>query len=531
MENNYTGQYLRGYNFREQNLQGHDFSGRDLTGAYFTDVNLENANFTGAILENAIFTDVNFKNAIFTRANLRGANLRGAVLIGVNLSEANFTRANLTSADLEAANLTGAVFTEANLTGADLRRADFTGADFTRAILTTADLEAANLTGADFTEANLTSAELDSADFRGADFTRANLTSADLYAANLENVNFTAAQLTYVTWERANLLGATFNDAYVIYGNGTQRGITMENLEGAENVETIILTEPVPPVRRVRVNAVQVHQYFGKIKVRKLIGCIKEETDKYRVPPYVPGDVKAEFVSNRLHEIALRVDGQEIQDGKIDRIMEGRLNRVQYGDFDSDTLELVYYALEFAKLQPRIFREMYIKSYTQDVIEAYDNEMSCAAGAIERIVTSLVTGALTVAENAEEFKKYKEIVRIINVFPIHEYVLEWYKLHNKDKEGETEWHAANNEEAKKESLKEYLTSLELFNEEEIEKATVTGYEEDDFIYTGGMRRRRTRRIIRKISKGRVTMRRKEKVTRRRIRKGRKGRKVRKSMRK
>jgi hypothetical protein len=182
---------------------------------------------------------------------------------------------------------------------------------------------------------------------------------------------------------------------------------------------------------------------------------------------------------------------------------------------------------------------MYIKSYTQDVTEAYENnEMSCAAGAIERIVTSLVTGALTVAENAEEYKKYEEIVRIINVGPINDYVLEWYKLHNKDKEGETEWHAANNEEAKKESLREYLTSLDLFDEEQIneklvENSSVTGmgYDEDVFTYTGGMRRRRTRRIIRKRSKGRVTRRRKEKVTRRRIRKGRKGRKVRKSMRK
>jgi uncharacterized protein YjbI with pentapeptide repeats len=529
MANNYTGQDLRGYDFSERDLTGEDFSGRDLTGADFTNAILEYANFTDAILENANFTRTNFIRPILRGANLRGVNLRRPILRGANLRGANLREANLSGANLHAADLRGAHLEGADLSDAHLERANLEGAFLIGAILEHSDLEAAILSGADLTGANLEAAYLTGADLTGADFTEAELSGAILENASLILAHFERVDLSYVTWERANLLGATFNDAYFIDEYGTRRGITMNNLYGAENVGTIILTErvPVPPVRRVGVNAHQVHQYFGKIKVRKLIGYIKKETDKYRVPPYVPGDVKAEFVSRCLHEIALRVDGQEIQDGKIDIIMEGRLNRVQYGDFDSDTLELVYYALEFAKLQPPIFREMYIKSYTDDVTGAYNGPdgMSCAAGAIERIVTSLVTGALTVADNAEEFKKYEEIVRIINVGPINDYVLEWYKLHNKDKEGETAWHAANNEEAKKESLKEYLTSLDLFNEEQIEKATdMGGYDEDDFIYKGGMRRRRTRRIIRKRSKGRVTRRRKEKVTRRRIRKGRKGRK-------
>ena len=143
-----------------------------------------------------------------------------------------------------------------------------------------------------------------------------------------------------------------------------------------------------------------------------------------------------------------------------------------------------------------------------DCVGAYEGAsgMTCAAGALERIVMSLVPACLTGKDNAE----YETIVAIISANPeklIPEYIRDWYKLHKTGTEGE--FPTGTTEAEKKADLKRYLLEKlpdqgELIDAKIAEIADNIGYEDDDFSYGG--RRRKTRKSSRKSNMKRKTMR-------------------------
>jgi hypothetical protein len=76
--------------------------------------------------------------------------------------------------------------------------------------------------------------------------------------------------------------------------------------------------------------------------------------------------------------------------------------------------KLMAATMDYVKAQPELFRHNYVKSFINDVVEAYNStdpqEMSCVMGIKERLITSLGASSLGVEGNEAE---YQELARII----------------------------------------------------------------------------------------------------------------------
>jgi uncharacterized protein YjbI with pentapeptide repeats len=448
---NFAGQRLRDYNFREQNLTRANFTGADLTGA----------NFTGAVLAGANFTD-----AILPRAKFNRAILTDAILTNANLIRAEF----INSAGLTGANLNGANLTDAILIDANLNRAKFINADLTRA-----NLLRAHLTDANLTDANLTRAFLNFADLTGANLTRANLTNAILIDANLTDANFTDAILTDVELDEAII------------------------------TDTTILNHV--PARRApahQVDAYQIHIESGKINYGKLNEFLKSKIDDSNIP----SDINyAQFVEDSISTIINESSNSEeiktnLRNG-LEQIMSQRLRLLDYKSFPPKMLQSIFYALQYVKKQSSEFKDMYVETFISDCVNAYNGQhgMTCAAGALERIIMSLVPAC-----TADSTPENQELLAIITANPnvlIPQYIQDWYKLHKKGTEGE--FPTGTTEEYKKNDLKQFLLGYfpneeNLITEKISEIADNIGYDDDDFLYGG--RKKRNAIKIKKQTKNR-----------------------------
>ena len=195
----------------------------------------------------------------------------------------------------------------------------------------------------------------------------------------------------------------------------------------------------------------------------------------------------------------------------LQRIMRSRLNRFNFQEIVSLIRLSIFYTLEYVKLQPPEFKKMYIRTFVMDCVQAYDAEddaaISCASGALERIVMSLVPACQSILSGGQKNDDYEKIVAIIIANPeklIPEYILDWYKMHNPNNEGGVAFPKGTTANKKKLDLKKYL--LEKFpGEESTIKANIAeiadniGYEDDDFSF-GGRRKRSRRRKTRKSSR-------------------------------
>jgi len=243
----------------------------------------------------------------------------------------------------------------------------------------------------------------------------------------------------------------------------------------------------------------QIHKGFNKINTEKLKKYFKNYfiNSGISLPLILPPDINfANFIEESLNNINENTDTVETEEKKIeqkniiDQIMNERLRMVIYSDFSLDSKTLIYYALEFAKNESNGFKDLYIKSFTEDNINAYNGEngMSCAAGVLERIITSLNAGSQFYADNPEEYEKYKTMVDIINAKPIDEFIMEWFKSHNN--KVDTVWHTLHNDnESKKADLYQFLESLNLFDDAIIrdkiqEYNGNLGYDKENFTYGG-----------------------------------------------
>jgi len=164
--------------------------------------------------------------------------------------------------------------------------------------------------------------------------------------------------------------------------------------------------------------------------------------------------------------------------------------------------------------QPATFKEMYVETFLQDCIHAYENDgMTCANGALERIILSLVPACATDEENED----YKIIIGIINPkVLIIEYIKDWYKSHTT--ETDTAFPDGTTKEYKRQDLSSFLLK-KLPNENVLidkiikEYADNIGYEPDNFMYGGKRKTRKIRKTlkVRKPRKIRKTKRNKKRT--------------------
>lgn len=262
-----------------------------------------------------------------------------------------------------------------------------------------------------------------------------------------------------------------------------------------------------PRVQSVIVDATQVHKAASKINYNKLTNILKEKTDA----PDRPSDLHFPTFINSL--ITSMIDASEVSDTEkqqnyngLNEIMTQRLNGVNYSEMSPLLLDSIYYTLNYVNNQGPSFKNNYVTTFIQECVHAYEGEgdigMTCAVGALERIVNSLVTPCeILISSGTDEDDDTKtqcELLKaIISYNPktlVIEYIKDWYKLHTKEPfpEGMVE-------AEKRDNLKKYLLE-KLPGEEDLIESSMEGldFDDDAFQYSGGKRRtRRSRRNVKR----------------------------------
>ena len=311
-----------------------------------------------------------------------------------------------------------------------------------------------------------------------------------------------------------------------------------------------------------QVDATQIHREFAKINCAKLNDFLSE-----KLTPETHSEINAFFtdVSNNsryptfINNTILKMinENDEPEDVKqrqregLNRIMEERLNQLRYSDFSGLMLKSIVYTLHYVMAQPKEFQKIYVETFIKECVHAYEgpNGMSCAAGALERIVYSLINPSQTMLTTNEiaEYAKYsgreaegvrgnsrerssaefETIIAILVANPeklIPEYIQDWYKLHKTG--SENAFPAGTSVEDKKADLRRYLLQSfpdegDLIDAKIVEFADNIGYDDDNFMY-GGRRRKprkthkggkKTKKTLRK-TKARKTRHAKNKKTKR-----------------
>jgi surface protein len=267
------------------------------------------------------------------------------------------------------------------------------------------------------------------------------------------------------------------------------------NVTSVENADKIfegcgISEENKPTVnRQIVVDELQVHKEAAKINYAKLNAFLKEKLDNVAIPEDInySAFINAK-ISTLINESGDTEETKVQQRNDLERIVSERLRGLNYQERSMLIRESIFYTLNYVLKQPNAFKQLYLQTFIQDCIHAYEGEdgMTCANGALERIVFSLVPACATEETNAD----YETIKAIITANPsvlIPIYIRDWYKLHkigtdNAFPEGTTE-------EDMKSNLKSYLleklpNETVLIDKKIVEYADAIGYDEDSFTYGG-----------------------------------------------
>ena len=256
------------------------------------------------------------------------------------------------------------------------------------------------------------------------------------------------------------------------------------------------------------VDPYQIHKAAGKINYNKLNEILKEKSGS----PDRPLDL--DFPTFINTSIAVMIDASEESETEkqakhtgLNQIMSQRLNGLDYSTLSPLLLDSIFYTLNYVKKQSTPFKTSYVNTFIQECVQAYEGEgavaMTCAAGALERIVNSLVTPCEILisseTDGDDETKKQCELLKAIIAFNpqklVIEYSKDWYKLHTKEPfpEGMLE-------DKKRENLEKYLLE-KLPGQEKLIESNMAGldFEDDAFQYIGGKRGKR--KTIRKRKNG------------------------------
>ena len=278
------------------------------------------------------------------------------------------------------------------------------------------------------------------------------------------------------------------------------------------NKPRLPITETVQQEPRIQVDARQIHKAATKIQYAQLNNFLLEKTGES-----LPNNLdKAGYINNTIKMLISESDEPiEIKKAQrigLERIMNERLYGVSYVDLSSDIKNSIFACLSYVKSQSPIFKKTYVETFIKDCVHAYEgpNGMSCAGGAVERIIFSLLPACAS-----ENNPDCKTIVPLIT--GIEEFIIDWFKLQSPGYktgsssssndieplppfiEGSTDPEKEPVRQARKANLRKYLlTKLpgqEVIIDEAIEKwAQPTEYEDDYFTYEnkGGRRRSRKR---------------------------------------
>ena len=468
-------------------LQNADLAGANLAGADLAGADLRRTTLTGARMNYVDLTGANLTGADLTGTNLSASDLTyailtGTILRGADLRDANLTGADLLGADLQGANLTGADLTGTNLSDSDLRGADLRHTFFSRAWLTRVNLAGANLTETDLTDVNLDGANLTGAILNRVDFTGAILFFANLTGANLRHANLSGA----------NLIGANLRDADLSDAN-----LTDVNFRGADFTGADFTGAINPPLRnRPMVRAMQVHEEAAKINYNKLNELLSKNSGP------IPADINYPvfnvnypvFIRNKLEEFISKFEDPSEKAEltiRLNAIINDRINGIDYRGLSPLVLRSIFYGLSYVSVQTDEFKKIYVETFTHDCVHAYNgqNGMTCAAGALERILFSLLPACA--ASPTPECENIVSIIAANRDKLAEMYIQDWYKLHTREKFVAGVDRRAN--------LLAFLQE-NLPNEDPVWMETKIvnfadpiGYDDDDFGFEGGRKKRRTRK--------------------------------------
>ena len=254
--------------------------------------------------------------------------------------------------------------------------------------------------------------------------------------------------------------------------------------------------------------AFEVHKSSAKINMNELINVLSSLVDE-KFNPQV--DMKT-FIQTKLESFISKININERLTTQLQQV-QIRLNGMSYSDLSPDTLEPIFYALLYVDKQSDAFIEAYMSTFIEDCVNAYKGDgetMSCSAGILERMVTSLVQACTFEKSTDKENETCDTIINIIDNNPnkmIPIAIQDWYKLHSTPKGKFPDDMAVDD---KKRNLKKFLLGKfpdneALINEKIAGIADYIGYEPDDFEFSGGKRRRNTNKKRGKQTKKRKTI--------------------------
>jgi surface protein len=271
-----------------------------------------------------------------------------------------------------------------------------------------------------------------------------------------------------------------------------------------ENTPRFRVTRRPPPPPRVDPN--EVHRVAGKIPYELLNQFFITSNNNVNVPP--PANF-ATYINETLSAFIEQSDQSEevkqTQRDGLKAIMDQRLTGLDYSNQAPIVRSTLVNALEYVKRQPTKFQQQYVEAFVHDCVNAYDgaNGMTCAAGALERILMSLQPASISDDSN-EEHQKMLEILLANPQALVPDFIRKWFKSHEKGTSGE--FPVETTIEEKRKSLMDYLLSKfptqAVLIDEKIAEFRDDMLEEDDFILLFGGRRRR-RRKTRKTKGGKL----------------------------
>jgi surface protein len=285
------------------------------------------------------------------------------------------------------------------------------------------------------------------------------------------------------------------------------------------NKPVLPVLPPAPP--QVPVDATQVHKAAAKIKYPELNNFLLEKTEDP-----LPNNLNfPNYINDTINRIINESDEPEeiktVQRNGLQRIMNERLNGIEYNYLSPNVKNSIFNCLNYVKLQSPIFKKTYVETFIKDCVHAYEGAdgMSCANGVLERILFSLLPACAT-----EDNPDCETIIDLIQGkgSDIIGYIRDWYKLHKNLSSSSNDVPFPSDEDGRRANLRTYLLE-KLPGQEALIDDTIEnfsdhiGYEDDDFNVSFGGRRRKTKKA-RKTMKRRKTMKQKRTMKRRRTNK-------------
>ena len=296
-------------------------------------------------------------------------------------------------------------------------------------------------------------------------------------------------------------------------------GVTI--LDMFENCPIDEANKPHIPVAiaPVAVNAVQIHQSAAKIDYEQLNEFLSTKIPQPIVIPQDYSDYIKDTINTLIDKNVENSEQKKDLKAGLQKIYNERLKGLKYSEITSLVKDSIINSLEYVKTQPNVFKKMYVEAFVKDCVHAYEGTdgMTCAAGALERIIFSLVPACKTNPANPD----YTTLIIIISGPDlIIQSIIDWYKSHNNKNVGAVAFPEGTSIEAKKADLRHYLLGLYPDLPELIDKLIIShadALDDDDFTY-GGKRRRNTRRHKTKNKTKNKTRKRQKNKTRKTIHK-------------